>query len=160
MTQDQQQMLTSTPSIPVQDDQRISDEERRLITLFTEMDNKQLDFLDESGKSLIERISTFLAVLFGVTVLGNFYPQPYLKPLPVKVLAVAVLICYITAIFSAVLVIQPRMYRRYLHNISRLSRELERITRYKILWLRVAGVFFVLGSVALAVLIVSIIWQV
>ena len=38
--------------------------------------------------------------------------------------------------------------------------ELEKITKHKMFWLRVAGILFALGSVALAALIISIIWAV
>jgi hypothetical protein len=41
-----------------------------------------------------------------------------------------------------------------------LGHELEKISRHKRVWLRVAGVLFALGSVALAALIISIIWSV
>lgn len=33
--------------------------------LFHDLERKQMDFLNEAGKSLIERISTFLAILPG-----------------------------------------------------------------------------------------------
>ena len=42
----------------------------------TDLEKKQPDLLDEAGKSIIERIATFLAILFAVTALGsNFPPQ-------------------------------------------------------------------------------------
>jgi hypothetical protein len=154
----QQQQQQAAPA--EQDDQGLSEEEKRLVTLFSEMDEKQLDFLDASGKSLIERIATFLAVLLGVTVLGNFFPLPYLRGnLLTKGLVIVTLVCYIASLIAGLLVIQPRLYRRYLHNMTRLGHELEKITRHKMRWLRVAGILFVLGSAALAVLIVVIIWN-
>ena len=56
--------------------------------------------------------------------------------------------------------IQPRPYRRYLYNVSRLKGELEKITKRKTTWLRIGGILFVLGSVVLALLIVWIVWGV
>ena len=156
----QQQQQPSGSQIPIQDSQEPSEEGKRLVALFTEMDNKQLDFLDESGKSIIERIATFLAVLFGVTVLSNTFPPKYLGNPTAKVLVIITLLFYLAAMTSGLLVIQPRSYRRYLYNVSALGRELERITRHKIVWLRVAGILFALGTVALAVLIISIVWSV
>jgi hypothetical protein len=156
----QQQQQPSGSQIPIQDSQEPSEEGKRLVALFTEMDNKQLDFLDESGKSIIERIATFLAVLFGVTVLSNTFPPKYLGNPTAKVLVIITLLFYLAAMTSGLLVIQPRSYRRYLYNVSGLGRELERITRHKIFWLRVAGILFALGTVALAVLIISIVWSV
>ncbi len=156
----QHQQQPSGSQIPIQDSQEPSEEGKRLVALFTEMDNKQLDFLDESGKSIIERIATFLAVLFGVTVLSNTFPPKYLGNPTAKVLVIIILLFYLAAMTSGFLVIQPRSYRRYLYNVSALGRELERITRHKIVWLRVAGILFALGTVALAVLIISIVWSV
>jgi hypothetical protein len=147
--------------IPVQDSQEPSEEGKQLVALFTEMDTKQLDFLDEAGKSIIERISTLLAVLFGVTVLSNNFPPLYLKSnIPAKILVIVTLVFYLGAMATGLWAIQPRYYRRYLYNISRLGQELDKITRHKMRWLRVAGMLFALGTVALAVLIVTIIWAV
>src|SRR6266566_5367228 len=145
--------------IPIQDSQEPSEEGNRLVALFTDMESKQLDFLDESGKSIIERIATFLAVLFGVTAFGSNFPPAYLKGnLLAKELVIITLIFYLAAMGSAIWAIQPRYYRRYTYNVSRLGKELEKITKHKMFWLRIAGILFALGSVALAVLIISIIW--
>jgi hypothetical protein len=153
------QQQQQQPQIPIQDSQEPSEESKQLVTIFTDMENKQLDFLDESGKSIIERIATFLAVLFGVTVLSNSFPPPYLKGhVSTKVLVVVTLVLYLGAMAAGVLAIQPRYYRRYLYNVSRLGEELEKITKYKMRWLRIAGVLFTLGSLALAALIVIIVW--
>lgn len=147
--------------IPIQETAEPSEEGQQLVTLFTEMEHKQLDFLDESGKSLIERIATFLAILFGVTVLSNNFPPPYLKGNPsAKILVFVTLAFYIAAMAAGVWAIQPRSYRYYLHNRAKLRGELERITRHKLFWGRVGGVLFLLGSAALAILIIAIVWTV
>jgi hypothetical protein len=75
-----------------------------------------------------------------------------------KVLVVVTLVLYLGAMAAGVLAIQPRSYRRYLYNVTRLGEELEKITKYKMRWLRIAGVLFTLGSLALAAPIVIIIW--
>lgn len=153
--------MNNQEQITIQDSQEPSEEGKRLVTLFTEMENKQLDFLDESGKSIVERIATFLAVLFGVTVLSNNFPPPYLKGnLSSKILVIVTLVFYLAAMAAGIWAIQPRYYRRYTYNVSALGRELEKITKHKMFWLRAAGILFTLGSVALAALIISIIWAV
>ena len=153
--------MNDQEQIAIQDSQEPSEEGKQLVTLFTEMENKQLDFLDESGKSIVERIATFLAVLFGVTVLSNNFPPPYLKGnLSAKVLVIVTLVFYLAAMSTGIWAIQPRYYRRYTYNVSALGRELERITKHKMFWLLAAGILFALGSVALAALIISIIWAV
>ena len=120
---DQQQQLQQQqlPQIPIQDSQEPSEEGQQLVTIFTEMENKQLDFLDGSGKSIIERIATMLAVLFAVTAFGSNFPPAYLKGnLLAKVLVVVTLLLYLAAMGSGLWAIQPRYYRRYLYNVSRL----------------------------------------
>lgn len=149
------------PSIPIQDSQEPSEEGKQLVTLFTEMEHKQLDFLDESGKSIIERISTLLAVLFAVTAFGGTFPPPYLKGnMTAKWFVIITLILYLLALGAGIWGIQPRSYKRYTHNVSALGRELEKITRHKMRWVRIAGILFALGTVALAILVISIIWSV
>ena len=153
--------MNEQQEIPIYDSQEPSEEGKQLVTLFNEMESKQLDFLDESGKSIIERIATFLAVLFGVTAFGSNFPPAYLKNnLPAKGLVIITLILYLAAMGAGMWAIQPRYYRHYTYNVSRLGKELEKITKHKMFWIRVAGILFVLGSISLAVLIVSIIWNV
>ena len=158
MSSQQQQ---SQPQIPIQDTTASSEEGKQLVTIFTEMEHKQLDFLDESGKTIIERISTLLAVLFAVTAFSNNFPPAYLKGnQTAKVFVIVTLILYLLALGAGIWGIQPRYYKKYTYNVSALGRELEKITHHKIWWLRVAGVLFALGTVALAILIITIIWSV
>lgn len=147
--------------VDVQDSQKPSAESQQLIDLFTEMEQKQIDFLNESGKSLIERISTFLAILLGLSVLGNTFSPTYLKgDVLARILVIFILVCYFLAMLAAMWAIQPRFYRRYLHNISCLGRERDKITRHKMRWLRIAGVLFLVGSLALVFLIITIVWMI
>ncbi len=158
MSSQQQQQQ---PPIPVQDSQEPSEEGKQLVSLFTEMEHKQLDFLDESGKSIIERVSALLAVLFAVTAFSKTFPPAYLKGnMTAKVFVIVTLIFYFLALGAGMWGIQPRYYKRYTYNVSRLGRELEKITKHKMLWLRVAGVLFALGTATLAILIITIIWTV
>lgn len=157
MSSQQQQQ----PQIPIQDSQEPSEEGKQLVAIFTEMEHKQLDFLDESGKSLIERISTLLAVLFAVTAFSNNFPPAYLKGnLPAKILVIVTLVFYLLALGSGILAIQPRSYKRYTYNVSKLGEELEKITKYKMFWVRLAGILFAGGTLALAILIITVIWTV
>jgi len=90
--------MSEQQQIPIYDSQEPSEEGQQLVTLFNEMESKQLDFLDESGKSIIERIATFLAVLFGVTAFGSNFPPAYLKEnLTAKVLVIITLLLYLAA---------------------------------------------------------------
>src|SRR5436190_18199083 len=74
MSDQQQQQIP-----PIYDAEEPSDQSKRVKAVFDELETKQLDTLDEAGKSVIERIATFLGVLFAITVLSNNFPPPYLK---------------------------------------------------------------------------------
>jgi hypothetical protein len=151
--------MSEQQQISIQDSLEPTEESKRIITVFDDLEKKQLDFLDESGKSIIERIATFLAVLFAVTAFGNNFPPLYLKGNPpAKVMVIITLILYLAAMGSGIWAIQPRWYKRYQYNVTRLRNELDKITKHKMLWIRIAGLLFALGSVALASLIVFIIW--
>ena len=74
------------------------EKKQRLKTLFADLESKQPDFLDEAGKSMIERIATFLAILFAVTALGSSFPPKYLVGNPRdNYLVIAILLCYLLA---------------------------------------------------------------
>ncbi len=113
------------------------------------MESKQLDNLNDAGKSLIERIATFLGVLFGLSILSNTFPPSYLKGnTPVKVL------------LAALWVTQVRFYHRYMYNAARSQAELAKMIRQKVTWLRLANLLFALGTVLLAALLLVIVWNV
>jgi hypothetical protein len=149
------------PPSPIQDSQEPSEEGKHLVALFTEMESKQLNFLDAAGKSIIERVSALLAVLFAVAAFSGTFPPAYLKGnLAAKVFVIATLILYFLSLGAGMRGIQPRYYKHYTYRVSELGPELEKITKHKMRWLRVAGVLFALGTATLAILIITIIWTV
>jgi len=153
---DQQQQQ----QIPIYDSQAPSEESKRVSTIFDDIASKQLDTLDDSGKSLIERIATFLGVLFGISILSNNFPPPYLKGnSPAKVMVIVSLVCFLLSIGSAIWATQARSYRRYRYNLTRNAAELQRMMKHKLLWLKIANLLFALGAVALAALLIVIIWN-
>jgi HD-GYP domain-containing protein (c-di-GMP phosphodiesterase class II) len=170
--------MSEQRQIPGQEEQRVEGEQqeandlplyearepspaaRRVNTLFDDMESKQIENVNESAKALIERIATFLGVLFGLSVLSNNFPPSYLKGnTPIKVLLIAALVCYLLAIGTALWATQVRYYRRYTFNASRSQAEMARIVSRKLGWLRAAQVLFALGTVALAVMLIVIVWN-
>jgi hypothetical protein len=148
--------------IHIYDEETETEEEKekrqRLKDIFSDLEKKQPDFLDEAGKSIIERIATFLAILFAVTALGSTFPPKYLVNNPNdKYLIIAILICYLIAMGMGMWAIQPRNYGLYQYNVTRQEEEWKRIIARKKFWVRFAGILFGIGTVALAGLIVSII---
>ncbi len=63
--------MSEEQHIPIYDAQEPSEESKQLVALFHDLDSRQLDFLDAAAKSIIERVATFLAIVFGVTAFGS-----------------------------------------------------------------------------------------
>lgn len=147
--------------IPVYDAHEPSEASKRVTVIFDDMESKQLDNLNDAGKSLIERIATFLGVLFGLSILSNTFPPSYLKGnTPIKVLLIAALAGYLLAIGAALWATQVRFYHRYTYNATRSQAELTMMIRHKVGWLRIANVLFALATVLLAALLIVIVWNV
>ncbi len=144
---------------PESESQEQLEKRQRLKDIFSDLEKKQPDFLDEAGKSIIERIATFLAILFAVLALGGTFPPKFLvHNTQNTVLVIAILICYLIAMGMGMWAIQPRNYGLYQYNVTRQEKEWKRLIARKKFWVRFAGILFGLGTVALAVLIVFIIW--
>lgn len=154
---DQQQQQ----QIPVYEAHKPSDASKRVAAIFDDMEGKQLDNVNDAGKSLIERIATFLGVLFGLSILSSNFPPSYLKGnTPVKVLLIAALFAYLFAIGAALWATQVRYYHRYTYNATRSQAELATMIRHKVNWLRAANILFALGTALLAILLIVIVWKV
>jgi hypothetical protein len=148
-------------SIPVYDAHEPSEASKRVTALFDEMESKQFDNLNDAGKSLIERVATFLGVLFGLSILSSNFPPSYLKGnTPVKAMLMAALAAYLLAIGAALWATQVRYYHRYTFNATRSQAELATMIRRKVIWLRLAHLLFAIGTILLAVLLLVIVWNV
>jgi len=132
-------------------------DQKQIKTIFDKLESDQIEFLDQSGKRIIELCTGLLGVLFAVSAFGDKFPPPYIAGnLPAKGLAVAVLTLLILALRAGFLVVRPRRYRRYDYNLSAMRAEITLIVEYKRRWFNVAAWLFVLGSLALAGLVASI----
>lgn len=150
--------------IPIYDGEPQTQEQReahqRLRTLFADLEAKQLDFLDEAGKSVIERVATLLAILFAVTAFSGTFPPPYLKGHPLeKALMIVVFVCYLLAMGMAVYAIQPRTYSWRRYSPQEMASVLQQMLTRKRRWVRLAGLLFTVGTVMLAVLVIVILWN-
>ena len=147
--------------IPVIDAREPSEMSQRVTALFDDMESKQLENLNDAGKSLIERIATFLGILFGLSILNNSFPPSYLKGnVPVKTLLFLALAGYLLALGAALWATQVRFYSRYTYDVTRSQRELGKMIRHKVGWLRLANILFALGTILLAVLLLVVVWNV
>ena len=139
--------------------ERPSSADKQLIAMFDDLEKGQIDFLDQTAKRIIELCTGLLSVLFAVSAFGDKFPPPYLHGnAQSKLLVIGILAFYMLAMLAGLVAILPREYRRFEHNLTEMRRELNRIVKYKATWMRVAAILFVLGSLALAVLIATIIF--
>jgi hypothetical protein len=138
----------------------IADEQTRLSALFDEMEKKQVDFLDEAGKRIIELTTGLVGVVFVVMAFGDKFPPPYLKDnFLAQLLAVLILGFYILAMFFGVATIWPREYKRHHYNVTEMRNELKKIVRRKSRVFTIGSVLFGLGSLSLATLVGIIIFS-
>jgi hypothetical protein len=145
---------------PIVDSTPPTEEHKRLVAFFAEAETKQVDFLDEAGKRIIELTTALLGVLFAVVAFGDKFPPPYLQGNPVgKFLSLTTLACYVIAMLMALRTVQPRDYKLYRHNLDRMRQELDRLIANKKRSLWWAGALFWIGSTILAILIATIIFK-
>ena len=148
------------PQPPILEGRRPTAEEERLVEVFTELQKKQLEFLDEAAKRIIELVTALLGLLFAVIAFGDDFPPPYLAGNTVaKTMGIVALGCYLLALLVSLWAVQPRNYKRYDHNLKGMRAVLQQMISDKARPVVVAGVLFGIGSATLAILIASIIWQ-
>ena len=101
-----------------------------------------------------------LGLLFAVAAFGDKFPPAYINANPwAKWCAIATVALYMAALLAAVVGVQPRSYRRYEYNMTQLRRELNRMRGYKQAWFRIATFLLALGTLALALLLLIVLWQ-
>jgi hypothetical protein len=145
---------------PILEGKPPTDEQKRLVALFDELEKGQIEFLDQAGKRVIELSTGLLGVLFAVTAFGDKFPPPYLEDNgAAQVLAVLTLALFMSALLVGVWTVQPRRYRRYEHNVSEMRKELGEIIGFKSRRFKAASALFVLGALALASLIGAVLFS-
>jgi hypothetical protein len=144
-----------------------SEEGKRLSSIFSDIESKQLEFLDASAQTMIQQIAAIFIVFFGITAFGSTFPPPYLKGnLISKYLVITTLVLYFATLGASLRAIRPRPYRIQYYRATgqfdtkAMRAALDKIVKYKSFWIRWARILFALGSLLLIALIISIIWSV
>lgn len=151
------QRVDAPPPPQILDGAPLDEQDRRLRTIMAEIETKQLDFLDNAGKSLIERTATLLAVVFAVIAFGEQFPPVYLQAPLAKFLILFALLFYLASMFLAMRAVQPRPYKRFDYNASAMRTELERMVANKVRSVWWAGTLFWLATVLLMGLVVLLV---
>lgn len=153
--------MTDRPPIPILAGEPLDDSDHRLIALFDKLEADQLTFLDAACKRVIELTTAMLALLFAVIAFGKDFPPSYLVGHPwAKWLMLASLALYLLAMAAGVIALNPQPYRRSRHGLTDMRTELDKMLARKFRWFRIGIRLFFGGSIALAALIVVIIWPV
>lgn len=147
----------SQPEPEILDGRPPTDEEKQLQSLFQSLQKEQLTYLDEANKRLIELCTGLLGVLFAALAFGKDFPPPYLAGGLAKATAVLTLLFFFLALMCALWGVQPRDYQAYAYNLEKMRQELQKMVTYKAKWFRWASWLFGAGSLALVLLIVSIV---
>lgn len=147
-------MSEDIPNIPPESP---DPEALRLKALFDELRKNQLTLLGDAGKRVIELSTGMLGIIFAVIAFGKDFPPPYLQDAVTKNLAVGVLLSFLLALLAGFMCVQPREYKDYPNNVSKMREQLTERLRVKAGWFRAGSVLFVVGSFLLVVLLAVII---
>ncbi|MBI3159879.1 MAG: hypothetical protein HYZ26_09805 [Chloroflexi bacterium] len=143
--------------IPVVKGQPLSEADERLNAIFDEMQKKQIEYLDEAGKRIIDRSAALMTVIFAVTALGKDFPPPYLAAPQAKWLAVGVLFLSILSMLLGLFTVQPRKYFVKERSLTDKRNTLKDILDRKAATMMVGGWLFFIACILLAVLVGALI---
>lgn len=145
-------------NFPVYDGEPLQPEEQRVKLLFNEIRRDQLTLIDQAGKRIIELSTGMLGLLFTISAVGADFPPPGLRSTAPGGLGllIAAICAYILALLFGVLTIQPQVYLHFEFNLTRMAAELDKMVRTKVRRMRLANIFFFIGTFMLATLVVLI----
>ena len=144
---------------PIISSRPATEDDKRWLTIFNKIEENQLDLLDQSGKRIVELTGVLLGVLLGATSFGDKFPPEYVGGNNVVKFSIAViLVAYILAMLFGMWTAFPRKYKRYPNNLTLMEKEFQKIIDNKIQSLKIAGFFFLVGSIALASLLATLVF--
>lgn len=136
----------------------LSAQHERLIKIFDDLEAKQLDFLDQAAKRVVELVSVLFGTLTAVFSLGGKFPPANLVDITNKTLGALALGVFVVAMLVSAFAMMPRTYKRYESNMTLLREELDKIISFKLWMVRLGGGLFITGTILLAGLLFSIIF--
>lgn len=131
-------------------------EETALNEWFAEQEKDPSKTLEEAAKQIIQLVSALYAVVFGILAFAD--NPAYLGLLMVRLSGTVVVLTYLIALISALFVVMPRRYTYASASQSQRQVVFDKIIERKANLLRIAWISFGLASIALAVLLLSILF--
>src|SRR5690349_18444844 len=120
-----------------------SEEGKRLSGIFSEIESKQLEFLDSSAQTMIQQVAAIFIVFFGITAFGSTFPPPYLKGnLTSKYLVITALVLYFATLGASLWAIRPRHYSIQYYKATgqfdtkAMRAVLDNLIEHKMFWIR------------------------
>ena len=127
------------------------------LDLLKKYEQTQIETLDESGKRLIDRAAATLGIFFSIIALGKDFPPAYLGTVSQAIpLIIGLLTTTILSMLSGFLLLMPRTYKIYTHNLSKNEGEYRRLLNCKKRWSIVGSITYVAAMIFLATLIIKI----
>ena len=131
-----------------------TEEHRRLVAFFQDLEKGQVDTLDAACKRVIELVTLMLGLAFATIAFGTDFPPSYLADgVTNRLLLILALVLYVGAMYAAWHGLRPRSYKLYRQNLTEMREELDKIIAIKSSYMQWAGGLFWGGSLVLLVLI-------
>ena len=131
-------------------------DDRDLREWFDDQQRRSLDRLQEAAKTVVQLVTGIYGVLFAVLAFSD-HPA-YLKQPWVRVFGTISMLALFFALFSAYFVLQPREITWQEDNLSDMRRVYQATEERKGGWLNTALIAFLVGTGALGVVIVIVLW--
>lgn len=147
MAEQEKQPIRTRPPTP---------EETALNEWFAEQEKDPSKTLEEAAKQIIHLVSALYAVVFGILAFAD--NPAYLGLLMVRLSGTVVVLTYLIALISALFVVMPRRYTYASASQNQRQIVFDKIIGRKANLLRIAWISFGLASIALAVLLLSILF--
>ena len=123
-----------------------------------EQETKILDRLEDGAKTITQLVTSLYGVLFAVLAFDG--ARIYLQRLSVQVFGTASLLLFFAALLAALATVYPQRMTYQQDNLSQMESVYKAIVRHKSNMLSVALIAFLIGTLCLGGVIISVLWNI
>lgn len=123
---------------------------------FDDQQRRSLDRMQDAAKTIIQLASGIYGVLFAVLAFDK--DRAYLQRLSVEIGGTVSMLALFVALVAAYFVVQPRAVSWQEDNLSEMRRVYRAVEQRKSRWLNAALIAFLVGTGALGVVILAVLW--